>query len=319
MPITPQYIAEKSAEIRNELWWVIRHFFQTRHPDCYDYDEEAQAVYLKPNIDAPLLYYANQRAYYSNKKYGLAPNFKPESCRITLISDVGYNIFFSAKCMNHGEIKVDDDIEPCEISLFSVELRTEKTSGMRSPWMRKGTYLKTYNFLYGKTASGRILSEDECRKILWLPVIECQESGEQVRYAYDIGSNKLSVAKIPELEQEIINRYLNEIRTSVKEDAVLAKLKAERKKSKLDEQLADMRSDLKKAREALSTINNPLEELKAKKQINSMDRELKQREEGLFLEQLKIDAEMEAEIDDLLDKKKLFCDFYRMFKISVVS
>ncbi len=315
--VTPQYIAEKSTEIRQDLWRVIRHFFKNRHPECFDIDDEKQVVNLKSGMNAPLLFYSDQRAYYSNKKYGMAPDFKPESCRITLTSKVANNIFWEAKCFNEGNIKVNAEIEPCEISFYSVELRTRKVKKILSTWAKKGEFLKTYNILRGETQSGQILSDEECRKILALPVLGCEEKGKEITYYSDCYKSDWAVSAIDDIADEIITRYLAKCQSTVKDDTILIKLKSERQKAKLEDSLSDLRKEIKNLNEKLSCADDLLEELKIKKQITIQERELKKKEAGLFLEQAKIDAETETEIEELLDRKNLFCDFYKMFTIKV--
>lgn len=315
--VTPQYIAEKSTEIRQDLWRVVRHFFKSQHPECFDIDDDKQVINLKSGEQTPLLFYQNQRAYYSNKKYGLAPDFKPESCRITLISKVVDGIFWNVRCFNEGNIKVDADIDPCEISFYSIELRTRKVEKKNAAWAHKGEYLKTYNLMRGKTQSGQILSDEECRKILALPVLKCEESGEMMVYYSCSYSSKWSVPVIDDIADEIISNYITKCQTSVKEDALLIKLKSERQKAKLDDSLSDLRKEIKTLKENLSGADDLLEELKIKKQITLQERELKKKEAGLFLEQAQIDAETESEIEDLLDRKNLFCDFYKIFTVNI--
>lgn len=315
--VTPQYIAEKSSEIRQDLWRVVRHFFKSQHPECYDIDDEKQVINLKSGVQAPLLFYQDQRAYYSNKKYGIAPDFKPETCRITLTSKVADGIFWNAQCFNQGHIQINAEIEPCEISFYSVELRTSKAKNAYSPWAKKGEYLKTYNILRGKTQSGQILSDEECRKILALPVIKCEESGKEIIYYSDFYKSDWSVPVVDDIADEIISHYIAKRQTSVKDDAILIKLKSERKKAKLEDSLSDLRTEIKNLKEKLSGADDLLEELKIKKQITMQERELKKKESGLFMEQAQIDADTETEIEDLLDRKNLFCEFYKLFTVKV--
>lgn len=169
----------------------------------------------------------------------------------------------------------------------------------------------------GKTQSGQILSDEECRKILALPVLKCEESGEKMVYYSCSFSSTWSVPSVDDIADEIISRYIATRQTSVKEDALLIKLKSERQKAKLEDSLSDLRKEIKTLKEKLLSADDLLEELKIKKQITLQERELKKKEAGLFMEQAKIDAETETEIEELLDRKNLFCDFYKIFTIKV--
>lgn len=48
-----------------------------------------------------------------------------------------------------------------------------------------------------------------------------------------------------------------------------------------------------------------------------VERELKKKEGKLFMEQVKIDAETKSEIEDLLDRKQLYSEFYKLFEIKI--
>lgn len=313
--VTPQYIAEKSAEIREDLWRFSAYFFMSRFPDDFDIDHQNHTIFLKPGKEAPLLFYYNQRAYYSNKKYGLSPDFKPEACRITLLSKMADGIYTDFRWYPSGTLKVDADIEPCEISFYEVELRTDNMNGQKSSPYCRGRYLKTYKVLRGKTKSGRLLLEEECFKLLSLPVLECVEEGKLLTYWLNHKDNKIS--EIDDLSAEIITSYIAGRQMSIKEDAAIIQLKSSRQKAKLEDGLADLRAEIKNLRSNMSSVNDTLEELKLKKQITLRERELKKQEETLYIEQMKVDVEAEKEIDDLLDKKYLFCQFYELFTIQM--
>lgn len=318
--VTPQYIAEKSAEVRDDLWRLVVYFLETNFPQQFDIDHNTQTIFLKSEQEAPVLFYHNQRAYKSNKKYGMAPDFKPEAGRITLLSTMAFGIFHYISCFSHGELMVDADIEPCEMSLYAVELRTDNMNGYhRSPYAR-GRYLKLYHVLRGKTKSGRKLSDAECFKLLSLPVLECIENGKKdyPEPYWMINNNRdRKVPEIEDISKEIIARYIDERQTSVKDDALLIQLKASRAKSKLEDSLSGLRSDIKSLRDKMYQVNNQLDELLLKKQIKTQELELKRKEEGLFLDQAQIDVKAENEIEDLLDRKYLFCEFYQLFNVQI--
>ncbi len=314
--VTPQYIAEKSAEISGDLWNLVVYFLLVRWSGIFTIDEENKIIYLNEIGERPVLFYYNQRSYLSNKKYGLAPDFKPEACRITLNSILVGGVISYTECSSEGYIQVDAEIEPCEISFYNVELRTsvqkEKKYNM---WSKSGTWLKEYNVLYGRTKSGKILSDQECREILKLPVRFYDESGKKVDYSLSCTASEYSVSKIDEIEREIILRYLSERKTQLDDDTVLLKLKASRQKAELEDTLNELRKKLKELNASLASAVESLTELKIKKQINQLEQELRQKEESLFLEQMKIDVDLEAEIENITDSKKLYCNFYKLFTV----
>lgn len=318
--VTPQYLAEKTAEIGDDLWKVTKYFLINEWPDQYIIDEDNKLIILKEGEESPKLFYYNQKAYFSNKKYGLASNFKPESCRITLNSILFNGIMDNVDIPVEGEIYVAEAIEPCEISFYNIELRTAwQKQERRSSWQVAGTWLKGYDILYGKTASGKILSDEECRKILSLPVTSFRKSDEKKPYWMCRSNSLYKASKIETVEQDIISRYLSQRKISLNDDAILLRLKAAQQKVNLETSLNELRQTLKNLNVSLSSATDSLEELKIKRKINLQEQELRQKEETLFLEQMKIDVDLESEIENITDSKKLYCNFYKLFTVQVKS
>lgn len=80
-----------------------------------------------------------------------------------------------------------------------------------------------------------------------------------------------------------------------------------------------MRQTLKNLNVSLSSATDSLEELNIKRKINLQEQELRQKEENLFLEQMKIDVNLESEIENISDFKKMYCIFYKLFTVQVKS
>ena len=70
-------------------------------------------------------------------------------------------------------------------------------------------------------------------------------------------------------------------------DVDLIKIKASRKKSTLEQNIADARQDVKKAREKLTTATDRLMELKIQKELNVLEKDLKRKEDQLYLDQMR--------------------------------
>lgn len=313
--ITPKYIEEKSAELDEALWNITAHYFETEFAGKYMIDEETKTISLNPDEKPPHLFYyqvgeqdkQRHKPYTSLKKYGSGKNV-PLAYRITPSSILISGILYNSCCKPKGEIVVDDDIEPCTISFYNAEL------------VSKNGFQRNYNLLVGKTKSGQILDDTQCRKILAMPVKSYSESGREMTYLFDSSSNSYFVNEIedPHLRTQLRERYIKEAKTYLNEDITLINLKTAFQKAQLGKELAILKNKISPLKEQLNNgISDPMEELKAKKQLTQTENEIKKQEEGLFLEQMRIEAEAEKKIEELKDTDNLRVDMYRLFHVQV--
>ena len=70
-----------------------------------------------------------------------------------------------------------------------------------------------------------------------------------------------------------------------------------RQKAVLEQTLEALRQETSKIKDSLGNAKDRLEELKIQKQINEKEKQLRKKEEGLFFEQMRIEATAEDEID----------------------
>lgn len=309
--ITPKYIEEKSAELDEALWNIAAYYFETKFPRKYTIDEETKTISLNPDEEPPRLFYyragERHKPYTSLKKYGSGKNV-PLAYRITPCSVLISGILYNSCCKTKGEIVVDEEIEPCTISFYNAELSS------------KNGFQRSYNLLSGKTKSGQILNDAQCRQILTMPVKSYHESGEEMTYLFNSGSNSYFVNEIedPHLRMQLKEKYINEAKTYLNEDITLINLKTAFQKAKLGKELTDLKNKISPLKERLNNgISDPIEELKAKKQLTQTENEIKKQEEGLFLEQMRIESETEKKIEELKDTDNLKVDMYRLFHVQV--
>lgn len=95
------------------------------------------------------------------------------------------------------------------------------------------------------------------------------------------------------------------------------KIKASRQKSVLEQNLSEARQEVKKIRETISTASDRLLELRIQKQLNVAEKDLKRKEEVLFLDQARIDVAAEDEIDLIRGVDSIEFDSYKIFEADV--
>ena len=144
----------------------MRYFFEeynSENDDCrFVIDDENRKVSAIDYTDLPYLFY-----YWCNGRsvrYKALKEFK----KITLLSPLARGILTNIECADSGVITVAEDIENCMIGFYTVTIY----AGSHETG-------QVYNLLYGRKESGKLMSDEECRRILALPVSEYSETGER--------------------------------------------------------------------------------------------------------------------------------------------
>ena len=286
--VSPQYIQEQAEFLNRDLWEVVKFYFEKHHPQ-YIIDDINQTLTLPDDCEQHTLFYhwsgTRNVPYTGRRVYGMAEDFKPAAGRITLTSIFVTEMLKELECPTNGNIQTDNDTPPCEIFMYRIDLKRNKT------------YLKNDDILFGRTDNGDLISQEDCEKILSLPVKSCEEDRKT---AYWLKLTSTSRDRLPDvLEEHIKNNYIKEQEHSFNADIDLIKIKASRQKSVLEQEVELVRTEVAKIKETLANASDRLEELKIQKQINEMEKQLRKKEEGLFLEQIRIETAAEDEIEKL--------------------
>ena len=124
--------------------------------------------------------------------------------------------------------------------------------------------------------------------------------------------------KLGEQRREIksIEKDLNEFKLAVaKEYATQNHIT--RQKAALEQTLESLRQETSKIKDCIGSAKDRLEELKIQKQINEMEKQLRKKEEGLFLDQARIDVAAEDEIDLIRGVDGIEFDLYQIFEANL--
>ena len=308
--VTPAYIEEKTEELNNDLWELVKYYFETIKPDWYEIDDENKTLTLIEGYKRPYLFSFNDngrmRNYEGYKKYGLDKDFKPQTGRISFTSAFAKGILreIDTNIAPEAKIYVNADIEPCEIGFYNIAITSKDVSSSRC-------------LLIGQTKSGETLPDEKCRELLSLPIIEIEERTnlEKIR----LGSLLENFGNLDEKisKDEIIKEYIKSQEGSFAFEVEKIKLVAGRKKTQLETDLNDIKTEIKDLKK--QACANKLEELKTTKQIKVLEKDLLQREEKLFYDKAQIDVETENEIADLTDEYNFNVLMSPHFKVQIFS
>ena len=215
-------------------------------------------------------------------------DFVPVRGRISIMSLLAKGLLekLDMDCPAEAKIYVNSDIEPSEISYYEYTITTNKDNSYRR------------HVLLGQTKSGKELSEDECKNLLNLQIVNLEERDSfQVNrmgsILEDFGTNNLD-DKIT--KEELLKQYFIDKEGSISYEAEKIKMLAGRKKSNLEVDIKEMKNKIFENKKQLDRKKlNGLEALQATKEIKVLQQELRKKENDLFFDSAQIDVETEEE------------------------
>lgn len=307
--VSPKYIEEQAEFLNKDLWEVVKFYFATKHPE-YVIDDYNQTLTLPDDKELPHLfyYYTGTRnvPYTGRRTYGMSKDFKPIASRITFTSPLVRGILGELACADKAEIKTAESVEACNLKFYNVLLCNSRRQ-----------YLAEYDILTGKTINGRLMTEEECHKVINLPIKELNAEENNRPYWLKTAGGTSRDLLDTRIQRDLKERYIKENTGKFDADVDLIKIKASRQKSALEQNISEARQDVKKIRETLSTASDRLSELKIQKELNVAEKELKKKEEGLFLDQARIDIATEDEIDNIRGTDGIEFNLYQIFDIDI--
>lgn len=313
--VTPAYIEEKSEELNQNLWELVKYYFENLKPDWYEIDDENKTLTLIEGYKRPYLFTFNDngrnRNYEGYKRYGLSKNFKPLTGRISFTSTFAKGILreIDTNIAPEAKIYVNAEIEPCEIGFYYSTITSKDVSFTR-------------HILIGQTQSGEILSDEKCREYLNLPVVDIEERTnlDKIRLGSlleDFGCGNLD-DKIS--KEDIIKEYIKNKEGSFAFEVEKLKLLAGRKKTQLEMDLNDIKTEIKNLNNQLASgVSSQLEKLQATKKLRLLERELLKKDEALFFDKAQIDVETEKEIADLTNEYNFKVLVSPHFKVQIFN
>ncbi len=309
--ITPKYAEEKAKEYNTQLWEVVKFFFEqynAKHTDCHYVINEVEKTITATDYDElPYLFYYwvkdRNRNYKSQRQYGMSPDFKPRHGRITLSSILAKGVLHALACADEGTVIVAADIPSCEIALYSVAINPHG---------------KECAVLIGKTDTGEMLSEEECRKIFSLPVINYTE-GERKTVHWLKGTARSNRHELDRLvnTDELLEKEAEQLTSLQAEEVDRMKLQTAKDKSALSHAVDALEKQVKGIENELAGTDDRLLRLKLQKQINTAQKEFMQKQETQFFEEMQLDLKLEKDIEAFLGKEKPTARVTREFVIKV--
>ena len=233
----------------------------------------------------------------------MAPDFKPKYGRITFSSLLAQGILRQLNCADEGTMVVDANIAPCSIALYSVEVKPHG---------------KEYAVLIGKTDTGEMLQENECRRILTLPVISYTEGEHKSEHwlRASMAGSRHELDRCVNTD-ELLQKEAEQLTPLQAEEVDRMKLQTAKSKSALSHAVDELEKQVKTMETELAGTDDRLLRLKLQKQINTIQKEFMQKQETQFFEEMQLDLKLEKDIEAFLGKEKPTANATREFVIKV--
>lgn len=304
--ITPQYIKDKTDVINDDLWAVTKYFFESK--SSFHIDEETRTISC---FGSPPKVFTG--AAMRRNEYSMAKDYQPRSGRHTITGALAKNILnelFWVGFPDKGTVTVDHLPECCVIGYYRI-----KVAPKSAVW--GGRF---YNVFTGKTASGRILSDEECRSIMELPVLHFTKDGDTYGQRDGVSKTKRPDPLDGQIAaDEFIQKTLTETDEAQREEIARIKIHTANQKANLERQLDSLRIGIRQTEKAVESPVTRIEKIRLQKELSAQQKELKTREQNLFFDGLRLEQTLEEQIKALLGGAELTATVTREFAIKVES
>ena len=171
--------------------------------------------------------------------------------------------------------------------------------------------------LVGQTDAGRPLSEEQCRELLRLPVVSYAEEGaNHPQWLKCAGRHDPLDDLVP--IQALLAEQAQALSPALAEEAARLRQAAQQKKSEQAKGLTALETQLASLEKERKTVTGDrLQRLALDKRINQLRRETLQRQEKQFFDALRVDVELEEQLQTLAAREKLTAKVSREFVVRV--
>lgn len=307
--LTPDYIEDKIEAVNDMLWEVVSSYFEHLP---FEINHAERTITSLDGNPTELFYYwtgTRNRPYRSLKRYGMSTDFKPHTGRITLTSVVGRGVLDEVNCADYGTITVDAEIEPCTIGFYSVRVDGQE-----------------YFTFVGETKSGKVLSDAACRDIMELNVLSHSERNEAKNNQSNYNSRNFVSATIQPFRvdtlidtEQFIQKRLRGRDSALSEQFGVMRHKTAIAKTALEREAESLKVDIKRAEREMTEAADRLKRIHADKQVKILKNDLRKKEDSIFMDRMRLDLQLEQEIEALKSRSGLRATVQRHYLINVIG
>lgn len=319
LKIAPKYIEERARQLNENLWQLVKWFFEQRnrtHDDCYfEIDDKAQTITATNYETLPVLFYywtgsknkkyVSQKFYYMDKESLPHGAPRPHHGRITLTSIIGRGIIHEIECADSGTIAISTNVPPCQIALYLVEIRSASRSCQAVP------------VVIGKTQNGELLTAKQCKEILFAQTANYTEDGRTAASWLKSSSKAHSLDRYVAVD-ELLEKQASDLSDVQAEEVENIKRSAKARKSGISHSISDLQLEVKRLEQELQGLTGDrMKTIILQRQLTQKRQELLKKQDSQFFEAMQLDLEIEKQVDEFLGKEKLTAKVIRQFVVEV--
>ena len=301
--VTPQYIKDKTSEINAKLWALTKWFFNGRQG--YECIDETRTVRI--GIQPQKVFTG---AHLGRREYSIDDKSVGKSGKHTITGTLAKNILseiFWRGIPDSGTVIIGELPELCQIGYYQIKVKP------------KGGFLGiNYNVFVGKTKGGQFISDSECRAIMELPVKQFTIKGDT--YGDRDGLSKIKPPHELDMmiqTEDLLHRAALDTDNARREEIENIKNRVYYEKQALNRDIELLKGELRQMENTLLRVGSVAERVDAEKKKATASRELKTREQSLFLDGIRLDVEAENAIKQLIEDANLTAEVKRQFVIQV--
>jgi hypothetical protein len=247
-------------------------------------------------------------AHLGRHEYSIDDKTLPKSGWHTLTGTLAKNIMgkiFWRGIPDKGSVIVENLDSPCRLGFYQVKAKPKEA-------YFGGTY---YYPLVGTARNGTPIKESECRDIMGLPVLSFTVNGET--YGGRDGRKEKSADSLDKLADTTSFTRLAAADTDEarREEIEAVKSNTYLRKQELSRDIEVMHGQLRQIESMLSRSDSVTDQLDAEKKKATISRELRTREQSLFMDEMRLDVETKNKIKELTDSANLTIEVKRYFAI----
>jgi len=304
--LTPDYVQDMTSEINAMLWAITRYFFDGNRD--VRLIEDTRTVKILPGESR----FFTGGARLGRNEYSIDDTALPKSGRHTIAGTLAKNIFNELDwrgISDSGKISVvcdDLSFDHCTLGFYKIAVKRGFGAG------------DNYYELVGVAAGGRRLNDEQCRKIMELPIVEVHAGGEPIGDR----DRHLKSQTAHKFDSFIdTGQYIDKSRVIADHDYAeeIERLdyRCADEKMMLEIELSQLQQRLKRIEKETLDASTPLERLTAQKNKAKTMQELKNQERNLFRGKMAIEKKYEDIKADLRGQTGLEAKVMRLFILEV--
>ena len=176
--------------------------------------------------------------------------------------------------------------------------------------------MREYTHLTGQTTAGKALSDEACAELLSRPVARTEEGAHRAAHWLKSGGRSHPLDHMVDTAA-FIAKWWEELSGTADEEIGRLKDSVANQKLSLSRRLDGLRAQIRQTEDELEQAGTRIDKLNAQKRLTALQKELKQGEQSLFMDEMRLDLECEKQIEALRAGEDIVVKVQREFVVKM--